>query len=56
MGPYLSFCTKLKSKWVKDLDIKPVILSSVEEKVVTRLNSDREDTFLKRTRNAQALR
>jgi hypothetical protein len=31
--PYLSPCTKLKSKWIKDLNIKPDTLNLVEEKV-----------------------
>jgi hypothetical protein len=30
---YLSPCTKLKSKWIKDLNIKPDILYLIEEKV-----------------------
>ena len=30
---YLSPCTKLKSKWIKDLTIKPDILKIVEKKV-----------------------
>ena len=31
--PYLSPCTKLKSKWIKDLHIKPDTLILIEEKV-----------------------
>jgi hypothetical protein len=31
--PYLSPCTKLKSKWIKDLNIKPDTLNLTEEKV-----------------------
>jgi hypothetical protein len=31
--PYLSPCTKLKSKWIKDLNIKPDTLNLIEEKV-----------------------
>jgi hypothetical protein len=31
--PYLSPCTKLKSKWIKDLSIKPGTLNLIEEKV-----------------------
>jgi hypothetical protein len=30
---YLSTCTKLKSKWIKGLNIKPVTLNLIEEKV-----------------------
>jgi hypothetical protein len=31
--PFLSPCTKLKSKWIKDLHIKPETLKLIEEKV-----------------------
>ena len=30
---YLSPCTKLKSKWIKDLNTKPDTLNLIEEKV-----------------------
>jgi hypothetical protein len=30
---YLSPCTKFKSKWIKDLNIKPDTLSQIEEKL-----------------------
>jgi hypothetical protein len=30
---YLSPCTKLKSQWIKDLNIKPDTLNLIEEKV-----------------------
>jgi hypothetical protein len=30
---YLSTCTKLKSKWIKDLNIKPDSLNLIEKKV-----------------------
>jgi hypothetical protein len=33
IDPYLSPCTNLKSKWVKDLNIKPDTLNQIEEKV-----------------------
>ena len=33
IDPYLSPCTKLKSKWIKDLNIKPDIVNLIEEKV-----------------------
>jgi hypothetical protein len=33
IDPYLSPCTKLKSKWIKDLNIKPDTLNLTEEKV-----------------------
>ena len=31
--PFLSPCTKLKFKWIKDLHIKPETLKLIEEKV-----------------------
>ena len=33
IDPFLSFCTKLKSKWIKELHIKPETLKLIEEKV-----------------------
>jgi hypothetical protein len=33
IDPFLSPCTKLKSKWIKDLHIKPKTLKFIEEKV-----------------------
>jgi len=33
IDPYLSPCTKLKTKWTKDPDIKPCTLNLIEEKV-----------------------
>ena len=33
IDPYLSPCTKLKSSWFKDLNIKPATLNLTEEKV-----------------------
>jgi hypothetical protein len=33
IDPFLSPCTKLKSKWIKDLHIKPKTLKLIEEKV-----------------------
>ena len=34
---YLSPCTKLNSKWIKDLKIKPGTMNLIEEKVRNRL-------------------
>jgi hypothetical protein len=46
--PYVSQCTKRKSKWIKDPNIKPDILNLTEEKVGTILkHSGRGDNFLK---------
>jgi hypothetical protein len=33
IDPFLSPCTKLKSKWIKELHIKPETLKCIEEKV-----------------------
>jgi hypothetical protein len=33
IDPFLSFCTKVKSKWIKELHIKPETLKLIEEKV-----------------------
>jgi len=33
INPFLSPCTKLKSKWIKDLHIKPDTLKQIEEKM-----------------------
>jgi hypothetical protein len=33
IDPYLAPCTKLKSKWIKDFNIKPDTLNVIEEKV-----------------------
>ena len=37
IDPYLSPCTKLKSKWIKDLNINLTTLNLIEEKVGNRL-------------------
>jgi hypothetical protein len=33
VDPYVSPCTKLNSKWIKNLNIKPDTLNLIEEKV-----------------------
>jgi hypothetical protein len=33
IDPFLSPCTKLKFKWIKDFHIKPDTLNLIEEKV-----------------------
>ena len=57
IDPYLSPCTKFKSKWINDLKIKLYMLNLVEEKVGKSLEliGTRED-FLNRTPMAQVLR
>ena len=37
IGPYLSPFAKLKSKWIKDLNIKPATLNLTEDKVGSTL-------------------
>ena len=37
IGPYLSPYTKLKVRWIKDLNIKPTILNLIEKKVGSKL-------------------
>lgn len=53
---YLSSCTKLKSKRIKDFNIKPATLNLIEEKVGISLECiDRGDNFLSRIQVGQAL-
>jgi hypothetical protein len=48
--PFLSPCTKLKSKWIKDLHIKPETLNLIEKKVGKSLeNMGTGEKFLYRT-------
>ena len=57
IDPYLSSCTKLKSKLIKDLIVKPGTLNLIEEKVEKSLELiDTEENFLNRTLMAQVLR
>ena len=57
IDPYLSPCTKLKSKWIKDLNIKPVTLNLREEKVGSTLECiGTGNHFLNITPAAQTLR
>ena len=57
IDPYLLLCTKLKSKWIKDLNIKPTTLNLTEEKVGVILEHiGTGDHFLNRTPVAQTLR
>jgi hypothetical protein len=55
IDPFLSPCTKLKSKWISNLNIKPDTLNLIEEKVGKRLEHMGKDNFLKRSPMAQAL-
>ena len=57
IDPYLSSCTKLKSKWIKDLNINPATLNLLEEKVGGTLQQiGTGDRFLNITPGAQTLR
>ena len=53
---YLSPCTKLKSKWIKDLNRKPDALNLIEEKVGKSLKLiGTGGSFLNRTPTAHTL-
>ena len=57
IDPYLSPCTRFKSKWIKDLYIKPDTLNLIEEKVGKSLELiGTGRSFLNRTPMAHALR
>ena len=57
IDPYLSPCTKLKSKWIKDLSIKPDTLYIIEDKVEKSLKlMGPGGNFINRTPMAQSLR
>ena len=50
IDPFVSPCMKLKSKWIKDLHIKPDTLKLIEEKVGKSLqHMGTGEIFLKRT-------
>jgi hypothetical protein len=56
-NPFLSPCTKLKSKWIKGLHIKPDTLKLIEEKVGKSLEDmGTGEKFLNRTPMAYAVR
>jgi hypothetical protein len=57
VDPYLSPCTKLKFKWIKDLHIKPDTPNLIEEKVGKKLEViGTGRNFLNRTPMAHALK
>jgi hypothetical protein len=57
IDPFLTPCTKLKSKWIKDLHIKSDTLNVLEEKLGKNLKHiSTEENFLNRTPMVQALR
>ena len=54
---YVLPCTRLKSKWIKDLNIKPTTLNLIEEKVGSTLERiGTGDHFLNIIPAAQTLR
>jgi hypothetical protein len=54
---FVSSCTKLKFKWIKDLHIKPDTVNLLEEKLGRNLEHfGTGEKFVKRTPMAQALR
>jgi hypothetical protein len=57
IDPYLLPCTKLKSTWIKDLNIESDTLNLIEEKVGKSLKHiGTRGNFLNRTPMADALR
>jgi hypothetical protein len=58
IDPFLFLCTKLKSKWVKDLQIKPETMKFIEEKVGKKSleYKDTGEKFLNRTAMACTVR
>ena len=57
IDPFLSPCTKLKSKWIKDLYIKPDTLKLVEKKLGKSFEDmGTGEKFLNRTAMACAVR
>ena len=57
IDPFLSPGTKVKSKWIKELHIKPETLKLIEEKVRKILKDmGTGETFLNRTAMACAVR
>ena len=57
IDPFLSPCSRVKSKWIKELHIKPETLKNIEEKVGESLDyMGTGEKFLKRTAMACAIR
>ena len=57
IDPFLSPCTKLKSKWIRELHIKPETLKLIEKKVGKSLEDiGTGEKFLNRTSMAYAVR
>ena len=57
IDPFLSPCTKVKSKWIKELHIKPETLKLIEEEVGKSFEDmGTGEKFLNRTAMACAVR
>jgi hypothetical protein len=57
LDPCLSLCTKITSKWIKDLNIRPKTLKQVQEAVGNTMEQIcMRNNFLNRTQKAQHLR
>ena len=57
IDPFFSPCTKLQSKWIKELHTKPETLKLIEEKVEKSLKGmDTGGKFLNRTAMACAVK
>jgi hypothetical protein len=58
INPLLSSCLKFKSKWIKDLHIKPDTIEPIEKRLgkILKHIGTREKNFLNRTPTAYALR
>jgi hypothetical protein len=57
IDPFLPPCTKLKSKWIKDLHIKPETLKLIEEKLGKSFEViSTGEKFLNRTAMACAIK
>jgi hypothetical protein len=57
IDPFLYPCTKVKSKWIKELHIKPETVKLIEENVGKSLEDmGTREKFLNRTAMACALR
>jgi hypothetical protein len=57
IDPFLSLCTKLKTKWIQELHIKPDTLNLIEEEVGKSIKHiGTGGKFLNRTPMAYALR
>jgi hypothetical protein len=55
LDPCFSLCTRINSKWIKDLNIRPETLKLVQERAVNTLEAIGND-FLSRTQLTQQLR